>query len=187
MEITARPRRRGWWRALRVLVTVAAVASVLLLVPAALGFSTHVVGDDAMAGTYSRGALVFDEQVQMGELEAGDVVTFTPPGATDPVTRRVTGVSDGMVRTRGDASDTPDPWRVPEVSTDRVAFSVPWLGWPLLAVDSLSVAPWAPAGVALGTAGLLVLLRRTSRGTVEDSETALVEGVAVAPTTRTLG
>lgn len=185
MEITARPRRRGWWRALRVLLMTAAVVSAALLVPPALGYTTHVVVDDAMAGAYPRGALVFDDQVPMGELEVGDVVTFTPPGTTERVTRRVTGVAEGLVETRGDAVDTPDPWRVPEASTARVALAVPWLGRPLLAIDAVSVPPWVPAGVALGVAGLLVLLRRTSRGGAEEPDAALVEGVPAATSTRT--
>lgn len=162
MEITARPRRRGWVRALKVAIATACAASVALLVPAALGYSTHVVGDDAMAGGFPRGALVFDEQLAAGQLSVGDVVTLTPPGG-ELVVRRVLSVDDDGLRTGGDLTGE-DPWVVPEAAASRVAFTVPGLGWPLLAVDSMSVPPWAPAGVAVGLVALLVGLRRGGRG-----------------------
>lgn len=162
MEITARPRRRGWVRALRVAVASACVACAVMLVPPALGYGTHVVGDDAMAGDFPKGALVFDEQLPLGQLAAGDVVTLTSPDG-DLVVRRVLSVDDRGVRTGGDAAGA-DPWVVPGPATDRVAFAVPVLGWPLLAVDAMSVPPWAPAGVAVGLAVLLVGLRRAGRG-----------------------
>ena len=76
MEITARPRRRGLWRALRGVLVVGALLCVALLIPAAVGLQTHVVGDEAMAGTHSRGSLVFDERVTLGQVVVGDVVTF---------------------------------------------------------------------------------------------------------------
>lgn len=162
MEITARPRRRGWVRALRVAVATACVACALMLVPPALGYGTHVVGDDAMAGAFPKGALVFDERLPLGQLAAGDVVTLTSPDG-DLVVRRVLAVDDRGIRTGGDAAGA-DPWVLTETTADRVALAVPVLGWPLLAVDSMSVPPWAPAGVAVGLAVLLVGLRRAGRG-----------------------
>ena len=180
MEITARPRRRGWLRALRVVVGVAAV---VMLVPPALGYGTHVVSDDAMDGGYPRGSLVFDEQLSSGQLAVGDVVTLTPPGG-DLVVRRVASVDDEGVRTSGDATGA-DPWVVPESRADRVAFTVPYLGWPLLAIHSMSVPPWAPAAVALGMAVVLVGLRRSGRGGggAPALRSVTVEGVsAVRPT-----
>lgn len=181
MEITAKPRRRGRRRAVRVLLATVAAASVVLLLPPALGFSTHVVGDDAMAGTHARGSVVFDEDVPMGQLEVGDVVAFTVPGGEDFVTRRVVAIVDDGVQTRGDASGAPDPWLVPPAELDRVAFALPLVGWPLVAVDSLSVPPWTPAALLLGLAGLLVVLRRaTHRAADPEPEPAVPDGVPAA-------
>jgi signal peptidase len=162
MEITARPRRRGRVRALRVALVTACAASAAMLVPAALGYSTHVVGDDAMAGGFPRGSLVLDEPLPLGRLAAGDVVTLTSPDG-ELVVRRVVSVDDRGVRTGGDATGA-DPWVVPEATTDRVVLAVPALGWPVLAVDSVSVPPWAPAGATVALAALLVGLRRSGRG-----------------------
>lgn len=178
MEITARPRRRGWVRALKVVFLVVCAGCVALLVPASLGYSTHVVGDDAMSGDFPRGALVFDEQVAAGQLAVGDVVTVTAPGG-ELVVRRVLSVGDRGIRTRGDATGR-DPWVVPETAAERVAFSVPALGWPLLAFDSMSVPPWAPAGVAVGLAAVLFGIRRAGRAGGRDVVPVPVEGLPAA-------
>lgn len=168
MEITARPRRRGWLRAVRVALVTVCLASVVMLVPAALGYGTHAVGDDAMDATYPRGSLVLDEQLAGGGLAVGDVVTLVPPGGGDLVVRRVAAIDDEGVHTAGDTTGA-DPWVVPETATERVALGLPALGWPLLAVDAVSLPPWAPAGVAIGLVVLLVGIRRSGRGEADDA------------------
>ncbi|MGZ5399500.1 MAG: hypothetical protein ACXWDM_05760 [Nocardioides sp.] len=172
MEITAKPRRRRRLRALRAVLGAAALLVVALLIPPALGFQAHVVPDAAMAGTLSRGSLVFDEQVSQSQLDVGDVVTFVPPGA-DPadgtVSRRIIAIDDAAFQTRGDAEIADDPWRVPLASGDleRVVFSVPWAGYPVLALDSLALPPWTPAALVIGLVALLVPLRRSGRPAAE--------------------
>ena len=172
MEITAKPRRRGRLRAFRAVVGVGALLVVALLIPPALGFQAHVVPDDAMAGTLARGSLVFDEQVSQSQLEVGDVVTFVPPGA-DPadgtVTRRIIAIDDAAFQTRGDAEMADDPWRVRLASGDleRVVLSVPWAGYPVIALASLGLPPWTPALLALGLVVLLVMRRRGARPVAE--------------------
>jgi signal peptidase len=181
VEITAKPRRRGRRRAVRLLLAAVAVASVVLLLPPALGLSAHVVADEAMAGTHTRGSVVLDEPVPMGQLAVGDVVTFTEPGGEGFVTRRVVAISEDGVQTRGDAGGAPDPWRVSPDAVERVRFEVPLLGWPVIVVDALSVPPWTPAALLLGLALLLVLLRRTTRRTPDpEPRAALPEGVPAA-------
>lgn len=183
MEITTRPRRRGLWRAVRALVVVAALVCVALLVPPALGLQTHVVGDDALASTHGRGDLVFDEPVPMGRLAVGDVVTLTEPGTDTLVTRRVFAIDDDGMQTRGDAAGSVDPWRVPPATVERVVFSLPLLGYPLLAIDAMSVPPWAPGALVVVLAIVLLLLRRTSRPSGAAFEGGLSEPVPRAPST----
>ena len=184
MEITTKPSRRGWLRVARVVFVVGAMWVVALLIPPALGLQTHVVDDHAMTGTHSRGSLVFDEQIVPAQLAVGDVITFVPPDADvgdGPVTRRVAAIGDTHFSTRGDATDQPDPWRVPLSNSDleRVAFSLPWVGYPIVLLGAVTVPPWAPAALAIGLVAVLLVLRRGSRATAE-SEPAALE-VAVRP------
>lgn len=187
MEITTRPRRRGLGRVVRGAVVAVSLVCVALLVPPALGLQTHVVGDDALAGTHARGSLVLDEPVPMGRLAVGDVVTFREPGGEGLVTRRVAAIAEDGVRTRGDAAGSLDPWLVRPGALERVVFSVPLAGYPLLAVDAMSVPPWAPAALVVALAVVLVLLRRTSRTARRAAEVALPEPVSPAPSPPPLG
>lgn len=168
MEITAKPRRGGGLRAIRVALVTGALLVIALLIPPALGMETHVVGDHAMSGTHARGSLVFDEQVSLTRLDVDDVITFVPPGrdpAEGTVTRRIVAIDDQVIRTRGDAAVAADPWRLPLTDGDleRVVFSVPWAGYPVIALGALSIPPWAPAVLLVGLAVGLVPLRRAAR------------------------
>lgn len=172
MEITTTPSRRGWLRVVRVVLVVGALWGVTLLIPPALGLQTHVVHDRAMAGTHARGSLVFDEQIAPTQLAVGDVVTFVPPGAAaghDLVTRRVAAIGDTHFSTRGDAADRLDPWRVPLSDGDfqRVALSLPWVGYPIVLLGAVTVPPWAPAALATCLVAVLLMLRRGARAAVE--------------------
>lgn len=164
MEITTKPSRRGWLRVTRVVIVVVAMWGVALLIPPALGLQTHVVDDHAMAGDHGRGSLVFDEHIAPGQLGVGDVVTFVPPDAptgAGPVTRRIAAIDDSHFSTRGDAADEVDPWLVPLADGDvqRVAFSVPWVGYPIVLIGAITVPPWAPVALAIGVAVVLVMRR----------------------------
>ena len=190
MEITAKPRHRGWLRLLRAVLVVGALWGVALLIPPALGLQTHVVDDAAMAGTHARGSLVFDEQISPMQLAVGDVVSFVPPDA-DPaegtVTRRVVAIGDTHFSTRGDAASEVDPWLVPlaDDELERVAFALPWVGYPLILLGALTIPPWLPAAAAIGLAALLVLLRRGSRGPGE-REPVVADATVRAPAAATV-
>lgn len=172
MEITTTPSHRGWLRVVRVGIVVGAMWGVALLIPPALGLQTHVVHDRAMTGTHARGSLVFAEHIAPARLAVGDVVTFVPPGAAagdDPVTRRVAAIGDSHFSSRGDAADQLDSWRVPLSDGDfqRVEFSLPWVGYPIVLLGAVTVPPWAPAALAVGLVAVLLMLRRASRAAVE--------------------
>lgn len=175
MEITAKPRRRRWPRALRAVLVAGTMWGVVLLIPLALGLQTNVIDDRAIAATHARGSLVFDERISATQLEVGDVATFVPPGrdpADGRVTRRVVVVDDGAFLTRRDSAATVDPWVVPlsGAEVERAAFSVPWLGYPMIAVEAVTLPPWGPAALAIGLAAVLLMLKRGAhRGTEKDA------------------
>lgn len=143
--VPPRPRRRIVL-ALRALSTVGCLAlASVMLVPAALGYHRYVIVSGSMTGTYDRGSIVFDRPVATSSLHVGDVITYAPPpGAQyfhELVTHRIVWAgrdrSGGRAfRTKGDHNPSPDPWRfvLNRPSQDRVAFSVPYLGYAFAAL-----------------------------------------------------
>jgi signal peptidase len=74
-------------------------------------------------------------------LREGDVITFVPPGLSQPVTHRIVSIEtdqDGerVFQTKGDFNETADPWEVhltdPEQA--RYSFHLPYLGYLLAAL-----------------------------------------------------
>jgi len=184
MEITTRPRSRRWQRLAGRLSLLAAAMTLLVLLPASLGLSHHVVGDDAMGGTMSRGALAFERPVRtVDELRPGDVITFPVPEAAPGamVTRRVVAVEGGSVTTRGDARSADDPWAldVEGAQPTRAVFVVPFAGYPELLVPGLSWTVLALL-VALTAAAFVVLARRQA-----SRDHVTVTGLSEQPTPAT--
>jgi signal peptidase I len=167
MEIVATPRRgRSGPRIIRGVLVLSVLTMVLLLIPAALGLERHVVHDDAMAGTLSRGTLVFGEREPSEKLRVGDVITFRPPGGPDSVvTRRVVGMAGGVATTRGDAATAADPWLLPLDGGEqaRMVVAVPWLGLPWLVLAGFGLLGWLLAGAGLVAAALAWRLRTRRR------------------------
>jgi len=117
------------------------------LVPAALGLQHYVIVGGSMTGSIDRGSVVFDEEVPVGALQRGDVITFSQPAgsaaaeATGLVTHRIYSIEQvhgrEVLRTKGDANQGPDPWRI---SLDlprqaKVVAHVPYVGYALAALE----------------------------------------------------
>jgi signal peptidase I len=120
-------------------LAVATTFAALMLVPALFGLQRYVITGDSMSGTFDRGSIVLSEVVAVDQLRVGDVITFRPPGAFGHdglVTHRIVAVDDDgrrrpVLRTKGDANASRDPWRVqlsaPEQA--RVVADVPYVGY----------------------------------------------------------
>jgi signal peptidase len=142
--------------------------AALTLLPGVLGYGRHVITGDSMAGTFSRGSLVYEKHVPTGSLRVGDVITYTPPpgaGPRGPLTHRIAWVGRGRdgaraFRTRGDSNRRADPWRfVLERDTQaKVVMSVPLLGWPFAALAERWVRM-----LAIGVPALLVAIACAAR------------------------
>ncbi len=115
------------------------------LVPAALGLQHYVIVGGSMTGSIDRGSVVFDEEVPVGALQRGDVITFSPPAgsaaadATGLVTHRIYSIERvhgrKVLRTKGDANQGPDPWRISldQPRQAKVVAHVPYVGYALAA------------------------------------------------------
>ena len=127
---------------LRTLALGAALAlAALMLVPALLGYERYVITGDSMGPTFGRGSIVYARAVPVGDLQVGDVITYTAPGARRKVTHRIVWAGRGAsgeraFRTRGDASAAPDPWRfeLSRPTQARVVGHVPYAGYVLAAL-----------------------------------------------------
>jgi signal peptidase len=138
--------------------------ALLLLLPASLGLTQHVVTDSGMGGNLSRGTLTFERPVRSADqLRVGDVITFPQPGdpAGAKVTRRVLSIEGSTVVTRGDALTDADPWVLDAeaVEASLAVFAIPFAGYPQLVVPWLT---WAVLAVLLALAALtaVVVARR---------------------------
>ena len=130
---------------LSTLAIVAAFATAaMMLLPALLGFERYVITGGSMAGTLDRGSIAFDRPVPVADLRVGDVITYRPPPGTASsalVTHRIVWAGRDRnghrtFRTKGDANRAADPWRftLTRPTQARVAFHVPYAGYPLAAL-----------------------------------------------------
>lgn len=153
----------------------AAAFAAVMLVPALLGLQRYVITGDSMAGAYDRGSIVFSEVVGADALRVGDVITYRPPrasGGDGLVTHRIVSIARGdrgrpVLRTRGDANASRDPWRFTLTGDEqaRAVASIPYLGYAFAALGVREVRI-AVIGIPalLVAAGLLAgLWRDTGR------------------------
>ncbi len=117
------------------------VAVVGLLVPALLGYQRYVITGGSMTGSIPKGSVIYSRLTPVESLREGDVITFVPPGLTQPVTHRIVSIRpDGdaelTFRTKGDFNASVDPWDVHLTgpAQARYSFHVPYIGYALAAL-----------------------------------------------------
>jgi signal peptidase len=159
-------------RALDLVTVLVALIALALLVPGLVGLHRYVITSGSMGHAIPTGSVVLDRDVPMAAVRPGDVITFTAPGRSEPITHRVVTVGAGGVTTRGDANRASDPWRLPlDTPVRRVAAHVPVLGYGVAALRPAFVRGLLLAALA-GGLGLLLLggvardLRRRPGGAV---------------------
>lgn len=126
---------------------LAAVALCVLLLlglaigPRTGGYRTMTVLTASMRPSIPEGSVIVQLPVDLSEVREGDVITYRIPVEDHRVvTHRVVKVIEGgarpVVRTKGDANSSPDPWvaRLTGEKVWRVKASVPKLGYALQAL-----------------------------------------------------
>ena len=133
-----RPGSRLFGWLVNVGLLVVAAFGALMLVPAIFGLERYVITGDSMGGSYDRGSILFSEVVPVEDLRVGDVITYEPPASArweGVVTHRIVSVRERggtpVMRTKGDANDSPDPWRFKLRGEEqaRAVESVPYVGY----------------------------------------------------------
>ncbi len=188
MPRTARYCARGALDgALRALTVLSLLLLVFLAIGPRTGFYRPVtVLSGSMQPTFSRGDLVISTPQRLSELRVGQVVSFQIPVGDHRVeSHRIVEILGGgdapIVRTRGDANSTPDPWNaqltgddvwVVSASVPKLGYLILWMRDPRIRMLSLFLAPtllalrmlvriWLPGGL-LTTGGLVRRAQRTA-------------------------
>ncbi|MFC7787727.1 signal peptidase I [Microbacterium sp. MAHUQ-60] len=186
------------------LLTIASIVGVLIvalmLVPALLGYDRYVITGGSMSGTFERGSLVFEREVPVTDLKAGDVITYLPPadsGVTELVTHRILSVTEdasapsGLVfQTKGDANAAADPWTftLAAATQPRVEGWVPTLGWIFIGL-SMPIVRMPAIGIPAALIALMYLrdlVRALRPAQAPAARVATGSPVAVSTTTITL-
>ena len=169
-----------------VLLLLAVAAIAVTFLPGLLGYERYVLVGGSMEPTIHRGSLVFDEVVPVSELRSGDVITYVPPGRTQPVTHRLISVRHPkqlhgrpLFRTQGDNVADPDmrPFTLDKPTQARYRFSVPYLGWVFVALGTPQLRLILLVAPALLIAVLMVarLWREGGRLAAERARVAAAE------------
>ena len=128
-----------------VLVLLAFAAVAVTFIPSLWGYERYVLVGSSMEPTIHKGSLVFDEIVPVNDLRKGDVITYVPPGRTQPVTHRIISVKHPkqlhgrpLFRTQGDNVAKPDmrAFTLDQPTQARYSFAVPYLGWLFVALGT---------------------------------------------------
>jgi signal peptidase len=164
-------------------LAVAAIAALLVLAPALIGWERYAIVSGSMTGTYDEGSLVLAEVVPVAELRVGDVITYTPPAGDHLVTHRISwiGRDDAghrVFRTKGDANPIADSYtfRLDQATQARVRMGVPYAGHALAALGRRDVRMFVIALPALLIAGFS--LSRLWRQLGNEAERRALEGAA---------
>jgi signal peptidase len=72
-----------------------------------------VVVSNSMNPTFRAGDLVLMQRISTTPVE-GDIIMFQRSEYMLPITHRVFAITDGEIRTKGDAVNAPDPWMLSE-------------------------------------------------------------------------
>lgn len=164
-------------------LAVAALAALLVLAPALVGWERYAIVSGSMTGTYDKGSLVLAEVVPVSDLAVGDVITYTPPGGDHLVTHRISwiGLDDAgrrVFRTKGDANPIADPWtfRLDQPTQARVWIGVPYAGHVLSALGRRDIRMIVIALPALLIAGFSLV--RLWRQLGAEAQRRAAEGAA---------
>lgn len=153
----------GLLRSIPVLVLLVAVLATLALAigPRIGAYRTITILSGSMVPTFSPGDVVVSTKLPARDVQVGDVITFHAPIDGAPlVTHRVTKVDRSgehpVIRTKGDANPSGDPWaaRIQDDVVWRQRLVVPFLGRAIHALRQ----PAVHSGVLYGSLAMFLLV-----------------------------
>lgn len=185
--------RNGRTRVPKRAVLAAALACVIVGLIAAGAFvisgqyQVRPVLSGSMRPGLPIGGVVVTKRVPTSSLQIRDVIVFHRPDKPDElVVHRIVSMTPGpagpVVRTQGDANDTPDPWRATMRGSTayRADFSLPLLGYPSVWMHSPSGRRVLIAVGLLLVAGAVLGRPRRFRRTAPEIDEPLVVDLTTA-------
>src|SRR3954451_7219351 len=171
-------------------MTVVLLICLAWVVSGVLGYSRYVITGGSMSGTFEKGSIAFEQQVPVGDLRVGDVITYQPPAGSDVhnlVTHRIVSITSTpgkptSYRTKGDANASVDPWKfsLDQGSQPVVRFTVPSVGYAFVALSHRETRMLL-IGVPAGLIGLISLAELFGLGRKGRDEHAEVDVEATEP------
>lgn len=114
-----------------ILLGITVVLSLFPLLPIPGNFESLVVMSGSMEPAIHTGSVAFVKST--GSVQVGDIVTFKNP--RDPATNfthRIVSIENEIIKTKGDANDSPDSWELTkEDIVGKFLLSIPLLGYPV--------------------------------------------------------
>lgn len=160
--------RAGRWAGRAALVASIIAFALLAIGPRTGRYRTLTVLTASMRPNVAPGSVVVTVPVRIEDLAVGDVITYAVPVDDHRViTHRVVEIVEpGVVRTKGDANDSADPWlaNLQGGTAWRMRGAIPGVGYAIQTM-SLPIARVATVFVSLGAAvilGLRSIWRRPS-------------------------
>ncbi len=136
-----------------IIIVILLVIAAILLIPPLLGYESMAVLSGSMEPEIAVGEIVFAKEVEVSELEVGDIVTYSM-GGTTRVTHRIVEIhkENQEIITKGDANENVDGSPVPYSNIiGQVMFHVPFLGF-------ISIYLRTPLGIAALCGVLFVMI-----------------------------
>lgn len=142
-------RRVAWSVAALVVVVVIAVGFGFWRA----GYRAYDIHTGSMAPALVPGDLVVDRPAADG-LHPGEIITFQHSAGPDLVTHRITSITGGVIRTKGDANRTADVWDIaPDMVHGSVLWRLPKMGYVAVYVQQ----PLGLVSIFTVSAGLILL------------------------------
>ncbi len=131
-----------------VLIAIAVILALSLLIPKLIGYDFYAVLSASMSPKYPTGSMVYAKDVDVNDLEVGDVIVFEFTETT-PATHRIQDIiynEDGSLKgfiTKGDNSEfydqTPENPLNPSRVIGRVDFGIIALGYIVSKIQTPAV------------------------------------------------
>lgn len=139
-----------------VIVIIVVIIAVFLMGARLLGYRVFNVISGSMEPAYSTGDLIYVKEVDVNQVEVGDVITFVLNENCDIATHRVVGIDkqNQQFITKGDANKDNDPNPIHFKNyIGKPVFAIPYLGY---LSNYIQTSPGMY--IAIGVGVLLVVL-----------------------------